>query len=229
MCNESKKETEEIQNQAQEKIPEKAHKEVQPVPKQLVQAGAKTHFEWNIEAIKVLKQVESENRKATPEEQETLQRYSGWGGLPQAFDEKNTEWSRQYSQLKGLLTDEEYISARETVISAFYTPKTVAGAVVQALQNLGFKGGNVLEPGMGTGHFFGQLPQGLVKNCGLYGVEKDSTSGRIAKLLYPHANIEINGFEDVNYEDNFFDIAIGNVPFLQNISLPCCPFCPLCL
>ncbi len=212
LCKEKKEKTEEIQNQVQEKIPEEMQ-EVQPVQKQTVQAGAKTHFEWNIEAIKVLKQAESENRKATPEEQETLQKYSGWGGLPQAFNERNTEWSRQYSQLKGLFTDEEYILARETVISAFYTPEAVAGAVIQALQNLGFKGGNVLEPGMGTGHFFGQLPQGLVKNCGLYGVEKDSTSGRIAKLLYPHANIEINGFEDVNYEDNFFDIAIGNVPF----------------
>ena len=214
LCNEKKEKTEEKQKQVQEKIPEEIYKEIQLVQKQQpVQAGAKTHFEWNIEAIKVLKQAESENRKATPEEQETLQRYSGWGGLPQAFDERNTEWSSQYSQLKGLLTDEEYISARETVISAFYTPEMVAGAVVQALQNLGFKGGNVLEPGMGTGHFFGQMPQGLVKNCGLYGVEKDSTSGHIAKLLYPYANIEINGFEDVNYEDNFFDIAIGNVPF----------------
>ena len=214
MCNEKKKEAEEIQKQVQEKIPEKTYKETEPVQKQQHrQAGVKTHFEWNIEAIKILKQAETEKRQATPEEQEILQRYSGWGGMPQAFDERNTEWGSQYRQLKGLLTDEEYIKARETVISAFYTPKAVAGAVVQALQNIGFKGGNVLEPGMGTGHFFRQMPQGLIKNCNLYGVEKDSTSGRIAKLLYPYANIEINGFEDVNYEDNFFDIAIGNVPF----------------
>ncbi len=214
LCNKNKEKTEEIQKQTQEKIPEETYKEVQAEQKQQPrQAGAKTHFEWNIEAIKILRQVESENRQATQEEKEILQRYSGWGGMPQAFDERNKEWGSQYSQLRKLLTDEEYISARETVISAFYTPKTVAGAVVQTLQNLGFKGGNVLEPGMGTGHFFGQLPQGLIKNCGLYGVEKDSTSGRIAKLLYPYADIEINGFEDVNYEDNFFDIAIGNVPF----------------
>lgn len=174
--------------------------------------GEKTRYKWNVDAIKTLKAVEAENRHATPEEQEILARYAGWGGASQAFDEKNESWQKEYAELKSLLTPEEYREARATVTTAFYTPPAVAAAVGEALVQFGFVGGNVLEPSMGTGHFFGTMPEEL-RGSRLYGVEVDNISGRIAKLLYPQAEIQIKGFEETDFPDNFFDVAVGNVPF----------------
>ena len=174
--------------------------------------GEKTRYQWNVDAIRTLKQVEAEGRNATPEEQEILAKYAGWGGSSQAFDEKNESWQKEYAELKGLLTPEEYRQARATVTTAFYTPPAVAAAVGEALVQFGFQGGNVLEPSMGTGHFFGTMPEQL-RGSRLFGVEKDSISGRIAKLLYPQAQIQVKGFEETDFPDNFFDVAVGNVPF----------------
>lgn len=174
--------------------------------------GEKTRYQWNVDAIKTLKQVEAEGRNATPQEQEILAKYAGWGGSSQAFDEKNESWQKEYAELKGLLTPEEYREARATVTTAFYTPPAVAAAVGEALVQFGFQGGNVLEPSMGTGHFFGTMPEQL-RGSRLFGVEKDSISGRIAKLLYPQAQIQVKGFEETDFSDNFFDVAVGNVPF----------------
>lgn len=174
--------------------------------------GGKTRYQWNVEAVKTLKQLESEGRNATPEEQEILARYAGWGGTSQAFDEKNESWRKEYAELKTLLTPEEYREARATVNTAFYTPPAVAAAVGEALVQFGFQGGNVLEPSMGTGHFFGTMPEQM-RGSRLFGVEKDGISGRIAKLLYPQAEIQIKGFEETDFPDNFFDVVVGNVPF----------------
>ncbi len=174
--------------------------------------GAKTRYQWNIEAIQTLKLVEGQERMATPEEQKILSRYVGWGGLPSVFDEKNETWSKEYVAVKALLTREEYVAARGSVNNAFYTSPEVASCMHQALLEFGFRKGNMLEPSMGIGNFFGTLPTPL-KNCNLYGVELDSISGRIGRLLYPKATIEIGGFEETTYSDNFFDVAIGNVPF----------------
>ena len=174
--------------------------------------GEKTRYQWNVDAIKTLKQVEAEGRNATPQEQEILAKYAGWGGSSQAFDEKNGSWQKEYMELKELLTPEEYREARATVTTAFYTPPVVAAAVGEALVQFGFQGGNVLEPSMGTGHFFGTMPEQL-RGSRLFGVEKDSISGRIAKLLYPQAEIQVKGFEETDFTDNFFDVAVGNVPF----------------
>lgn len=174
--------------------------------------GEKTRYQWNVDAIKTLKQLESEGRNATSEEQEILARYAGWGGSAQAFDEKNEGWQKEYAELKTLLIPEEYREARATVTTAFYTPPEVAAAIGEALVQFGFRGGNVLEPSMGTGHFFGTMPEQL-KGSRLFGVEKDSISGRIAKLLYPQAEIQVKGFEETDFPDNFFDVAVGNVPF----------------
>ena len=174
--------------------------------------GEKTRYQWNVDAIKTLKQVEAEGRNATPEEQEILARYAGWGGSSQAFDEKSQSWQKEYAELKTLLTPEEYRESRATVTTAFYTPPAVAAAVSEALVQFGFQGGNVLEPSMGTGHFFGTMP-GQLRGSRLFGVEKDSISGRIAKLLYPQAEVQVKGFEETDFPDNFFDVAVGNVPF----------------
>ena len=176
-------------------------------------AGAKTRFGWNMVAIKTLKQLEKENRNVTKEEQEILARYVGWGGLSQAFDERNESWSSEYRELKELLTEAEYHAARETVNTAFYTPTEVIQAMYTALIRFGFTKGNVLEPSMAIGNFFGAMPEHLSQNCNLFGVEKDDISGRIAKQLYPKAKVQIKGFEDVEYGDNFFDVVVGNVPF----------------
>ena len=176
-------------------------------------AGPKARFDWNITAIRTLKKVESEHRKASVKEQDILARYVGWGGLSQAFDPDNESWKQEYAQLKELLTEAEYAAARGTVTDAFYTPPEIAGTMYQALSQFGFTKGNVLEPSMGIGNFFGSMPEAMEEKCHLYGVEKDDISGRIAKLLYPKANIRIAGFETVDFEDNFFDAAIGNVPF----------------
>ena len=175
--------------------------------------GAKTRYQWNIDAIRTLKQVESENRLATTEEQKILSKFVGWGGLSQAFDDNNDSWSREYAELKELLTEEEYKAARATVNNAFYTSPEIAMCMNSALVQFGFRGGNVLEPSMGIGNFFGSMPAPMQGRNKLYGVEIDSISGRIAKQLYQNANISITGFENTAYPDNFFDVVIGNVPF----------------
>jgi N12 class adenine-specific DNA methylase len=174
--------------------------------------GAKTRFGQNVEAIKLLKQIEDEGRNATPKEQETLAKYIGWGGLAQAFDEKNESWSAEYQQLKELLTPAEYETARASVNNAFYTPTIVASSILDALTRFGFKQGNILEPSMGIGNFFGCMPASF-SDSKLYGVELDNISARIGKLLYPKAKIENKGFEETSYPDNFFDAVVGNVPF----------------
>ena len=175
--------------------------------------GAKTRYQWNIDAIRTLKQIESENRLATTEEQKILSKFVGWGGLSQAFDDNNDSWSREYAELKELLTEEEYKAARATVNNAFYTSPEIAMCMNSALVQFGFRGGNVLEPSMGIGIFFGSMPAPMQGRNKLYGVEIDSISGRIAKQLYQNANISITGFENTAYPDNFFDVVIGNVPF----------------
>ena len=144
--------------------------------------GAKAKYKANVDAIRLLKTLESEHRYATPEEQETLSRYVGWGSLPQAFDENNRGWSAEYAELKSLLTDDEYRSAMGTTLNAHYTSPVVINAIYEGLQNLGFKGGTVLEPAMGVGNFFGAMPEDM-RQSNLFGVELDSVSGRIAKQL----------------------------------------------
>ena len=179
---------------------------------EMEKGGAKTRYQWNMDAIRTLKQIESENRLATPEEQKTLSKFVGWGGLSQAFDENNAGWSKEYAELKDLLSDEEYSAARATVNNAFYTSPEIAMCINSALVQFGFRGGNVLEPSMGIGNFFGSMPAPMQRSK-LYGVELDSISGRIAKQLYQNANISITGFENTTYPDNFFDVVVGNVPF----------------
>ena len=179
---------------------------------EMEKGGAKTRYQWNMDAIRTLKQIESENRLATPEEQKVLSKFVGWGGLSQAFDEENAGWSKEYAELKDLLSDEEYGAARATVNNAFYTSPEIAMCMNSALVQFGFRGGNVLEPSMGIGNFFGSMPAPMQRSK-LYGVELDSISGRIAKQLYQNANISITGFENTTYPDNFFDVVVGNVPF----------------
>lgn len=175
--------------------------------------GAKTKYRNNITAIKALKQIEAENRTATPEEQKQLSLYSGWGGLANAFESDNDKWKNEYSELKGLLTDEEYTAARSTVLDSFYTDTAIVDSIYEVIRNAGFEDGNILEPAMGVGNFFGRLPEELRNKVNLYGVEKDSLSGRIAQKLYPQADITIDGFENTRFNDNSFDVAIGNIPF----------------
>lgn len=177
----------------------------------LGEGSAKAKFSANIEAVSVLKMVESEHRPASPQEQEVLSRYVGWGGLPQAFDERSEAWHSEYSALKSLLTQEEYEAARASTLNAHYTSPTVIRAIYAAVEQLGFRSGNVLEPSCGVGNFFGMLPDSMKKSR-LYGVELDSITGRIAQQLYPKAHITIAGFETTDRRD-FFDLAIGNVPF----------------
>lgn len=179
----------------------------------LIEAGGvKTKYKNNVEAIKTLLVIEKENRIATIEEQSVLAKYVGWGGMPQAFDPDAAGWTKEYLELKELLTDEEYVSARASTPNAHYTSPVVIESIYKALEKFGFKGGNILEPSMGTGLFFGMLPSSI-EHSRLYGIELDSVSGRIAKQLYPNANISIQGFETSEHPDNFFDVAIGNVPF----------------
>lgn len=174
--------------------------------------GAKSRYAANIEAIKILKSIESEQRTATPAEQEILAGYTGWGAIPQAFDSTNDKWSSEYGELKEILTTEEYEAARHSTMNAHYTSPTVISAMYNVLDNLGFEKGNILEPAMGTGNFFGMLPKNY-EDSKLYGVELDSITGRIAQQLYPNANIQIKGYEKTAFPDNSFDVAIGNVPF----------------
>ena len=177
----------------------------------LGEGGAKTKYAFNIAAIQTLKQIEAEERQATPQEQEILSKYVGWGGLPQAFDVENSSWQKEYQQLKSLLTDEEYAAARGSTLNAHYTSPTVIKAMYDALGKMGFQSGNILEPSCGVGNFFGCLPE-TMQGSKLYGVELDSITGRIAQQLYPDAKIEIKGFEKTSSKD-FFDVAVGNVPF----------------
>lgn len=174
--------------------------------------GTKTKFKNNVEAIKLLKTLENENRNATKEEQDILAKYTGWGGIPEAFDKRKTDWADEYLQLKNLLTPDEYDKARESTLTSFYTPNNVIQTMWKIINKFGYKNGNILEPSMGIGNFFGNIPTEL-ENSNLYGIELDSISGRIAKKLYPNADIQINGYQDTNYQDNFFDIAISNIPF----------------
>lgn len=179
----------------------------------IIEGGAKSKFKANSEAIRTLKMIEKENRPATPEEQVILSRYVGWGGLSAAFDSKNEQWSVEYSELKNLLTDEEYNAARASVLDSFYTPPFIIESIYSALENMGFHGGSVLDPSTGTGNFLGKMPGSMSDNSRIYAVEKDSVSGRIAKFLYPDADIQITGFEKRDFSDNFFDVAVGNIPF----------------
>ena len=172
---------------------------------------ARERYANNIQAIQTLKKLEEENRYATSEEQEILSKYVGWGGLSEAFEEN--KWTNEYHELKGLLNEDEYRAASRSTLTSFYTQPVVINAMYQALENFGFEKGNLLEPAMGTGNFFGMLPENLKNNVKEYGVELDSISGRIAKQLYPNANIQISGFEKATTPDNFYDVAVGNVPF----------------
>ncbi|MDR1649958.1 MAG: class I SAM-dependent methyltransferase, partial [Synergistaceae bacterium] len=174
--------------------------------------GQKTKYSNNVEAIKTLRKIEGEGRLATAEEQEVLSRYVSWGAISQAFDSQNPSWSNEYAELKELLTDDEYKAARATTVNAFYTSPTVIKAMYEALGNMGFTKGNILEPSCGIGNFLGLLPDNM-KDSKLYGVELDGISGRIARQLYQNADIEIKGFEESRRPKNFFDAAIGNVPF----------------
>lgn len=179
--------------------------------------GPKAKFKSNIDAITLLKQLEAEGRMATPKEQEVLAQYVGWGGLSNAFDEYNRTWQGEAKQLKELLTTDEYRAARATVTSSFYTPPMVISSMWDIVKRLGFKGGRVLEPGMGIGNIFGVMPKNLMANSSLTGVEIDSLTGRIAKQLYQKANIQIKGFEKLQSGDNFYDLVIGNVPFTTQV------------
>jgi N12 class adenine-specific DNA methylase len=198
--------------------------EVLPLPRQprvnnfritddhLGEGGAKTKYRNNILALQTLKTIERENRSATRDEQEIMSRYIGWGGLPQAFDPENRDWAKEYAELSDLLTQEEFESARASTLNAHYTSPVVVKAMWEAIRRMGFDRGNILEPSMGVGNFFGLLPQSMAGSK-LYGVELDSVTARIAQKLYPSANIQQAGFEKTEFSDAFFDLAIGNVPF----------------
>ena len=174
--------------------------------------GPKTKYKANMEAIHLLQTLEKEERLATPEEQEILSRYVGWGGIPQAFEENNSSWANEYLELKNTLSPEEYSAARASTLNAFYTSPTVIRSMYEALENMGLKQGNILEPSCGVGNFMGLLPESMGK-ANMYGVELDPVSGRIAKQLYQKNKIAVQGFEETSYPDSFFDCVIGNVPF----------------
>ncbi len=176
--------------------------------------GAKEKYQANINAIRLLRTLEVEHRSATKEEQEVLAQYVGWGSLPMAFDEANATWSKEYQELKSILSEKEYKDARASTLNAHYTSPTIIRAIYQCIEKLGFRVGNLLEPSCGVGNFFGLLPESM-QEVKLYGVELESIAGRIAKELYQDANITIAGFQETVYPDNFFDVAIGNVPFGQ--------------
>ena len=177
----------------------------------LGEGGPKEKYQRNVAAIRLLRTLEEENRNATPEEQSVLSQYVGWGGLADAFDDRKDNWSREYDELKELLTSEEYEMARASTLNAHYTSPTVIRAIYEAVGQMGFAKGNILEPAMGVGNFFGMLPEEMQESR-LYGVELDSISGRIARKLYPNADITVGGFENTDHRD-FYDLAIGNVPF----------------
>lgn len=175
--------------------------------------GPKTKYKANIDAIKLLKQLEHENRFASAEEQKVLAKYVGWGGLKNAFENFHDDWKKENAELKALLTEKEYASAVTSVLDAYYTSPRIIESIYTVLENNGFNGGRILEPAMGIGNFFGKMPEEMRKNSQLYGVEIDSISGRIAKELYQNADIRISGFEKTNFSNAYFDLAVGNVPF----------------
>ena len=195
----------------------------EPVPKaagnfritddHLGEGGAKQKYARNIAAIRTLFQLEQENRGATAEEQQILSQYVGWGGLPDAFDDKKDSWAKEYTELKGLLSEEEYVAARASTLNAHYTSPVVIHSIYDTVERMGFRSGNILEPSMGVGNFFGMLPD-TMQDSRLYGVELDSITGRIAQKLYPEASIKVAGFETTDRRD-FYDLAVGNVPFGQ--------------
>ena len=174
--------------------------------------GPKAKYKANMEAIHLLQTLEKEERLATPEEQEILSRYVGWGGIPQAFEENNSSWANEYLELKNTLSPEEYSAARASTLNAFYTSPTVIRSMYETLENMGLKQGNILEPSCGVGNFMGLIPESMSK-ANMYGVELDPVSGRIAKQLYQKNKIAVQGFEETSYPDSFFDCVIGNVPF----------------
>ena len=174
--------------------------------------GPKAKYKANMEAIHLLQTLETEERLATPEEQEILSRYVGWGGIPQAFEENNSSWANEYLELKNTLSPEEYSAARASTLNAFYTSPTVIRSMYEALENMGLKQGNILEPSCGVGNFMGMIPESMSK-ANMYGVELDPVTGRIAKQLYQKNKIAVQGFEETSYPDSFFDCVIGNVPF----------------
>ena len=174
--------------------------------------GPRAKYKANMEAIHLLQTLEKEERLATPEEQEILSRYVGWGGIPQAFEESNSSWANEYLELKNTLSPEEYSAARASTLNAFYTSPTVIRSMYEALENMGLKQGNILEPSCGVGNFMGLIPESMSK-ANMYGVELDPVSGRIAKQLYQKNKIAVQGFEETSYPDSFFDCVIGNVPF----------------
>ena len=196
-------------------------------PENVAAGGAKSKFHFNVEAIKTLRKIEAENRFATSEEQAVMAKYVGWGGLQQAFvSDKVAEnisgnlgeaapsgWENEQKELLELLSPEEYKAARASTLTSFYTPPDVADGIYQALAQFGFEGGNVLEPSMGVGNFFAKMPEDMRDNSKLYGVELDSISGRIAQQLYPNERIQVKGFEQTNFNNNSFDVVVGNIPF----------------
>lgn len=194
------------------KKPAKETKNFRITDGHLGEGGQKTKFGYNIQAIRTLKQIEAEHRRASPDEQKTLSCYTGWGGIPQAFDENNPSWEKEYVILKNLLFDDEYAAARASVLNAHYTSPTIIKSIYGTLGRLGFRCGNILEPACGVGNFFGLVPESMEKSR-LYGVELDSISGKIAQQLYPKVNITVSGFEKTDFPDDFFDLAVGNVPF----------------
>ena len=205
---EEETEPEDIKEQIVEQEPHNFH----ITDDDLGSGGSKAKFKANMEAIRMLKKLEQEQRLAIPEEQEVLSRYVGWGGIPQAFEERNSAWAEEYTQLKGILTPEEYSAARASTLNAFYTSPTVIKAMYEALGNMGLKQGNILEPSCGVGNFMGLLPESM-SAANMYGVELDPVSGQIAKQLYQKNRIAVQGFEETSYPDSFFDCVIGNVPF----------------
>ena len=178
----------------------------------LGEGGPRLKYQANVKAIRLLKELEAAGQQANSEQQEVLSRYVGWGGIPEVFEPDKTAWAREYNELKELLTPEEYEMARGSTLNAHYTSPMVIRAIYEAVEQMGFRTGNILEPSCGVGHFFGMLPENMVGSR-LYGVELDSITGRIARQLYPGAHIEVNGFEKTQYPDGIFDLAIGNVPF----------------
>lgn len=208
-------ETEVVKNEADvQEAPVSEPRNFKITDMHLGEGGPKAKFRMNMNAIATLKQVEAEGRTATPEEQEILSKYVGWGGIPDVFDPKKEEWAKEYKELDGALTPEEYASARLSTLNAHYTSPSVIKAIYQAIIRMGFRSGRILEPACGIGNFFGLLPEEMSQSK-LYGVELDDISGRIAKLLYPHAQIHITGYEKTDFQKDFFDLAIGNVPFGQ--------------
>lgn len=177
-----------------------------------IQSGDKTRYKNNVAAIKLLKDLEAQRRPATYEEQIVLAKYVGWGGIANVFNEDNPNWNKEYNELKELLSDEEYRDARGTVNTAFYTPPQIISAIYSSIHKFGFQKGKIFEPGLGVGNFYSSLPEDM-RDSELFGVEKDSISGRIARQLHPHANIQIKGFEETNFKNDNYDLILGNVPF----------------